>query len=178
LDELILDRFVAAQAVLVDSSAPLLAHAQQRLARFAGRVQYVQADLNDRQWVEQASGPFEAVVSARAVHHLGGADRIREFFAEILRTLAPGGVFINLDYVPLASPTFQQLGEWAGRDPDASFQITSPRMELPASVADQLTWLREAGFAAGECVYREFQTVIIVGIGDQIILPEGALSLI
>jgi hypothetical protein len=47
-------------------------------------------------------------------------------------------------------------------------------MQLPGSIEDQLTWLREAGFSAGECVYREFQTVIIVGIRDQLSLPEGA----
>jgi hypothetical protein len=41
-------------------------------------------------------------------------------------------------------------------------------MELPASVEDQLVWLREAGFAAAECVYREFQTVIVVGIRDEV----------
>ena len=119
--------------MLVDGSAPLLAHAQQRLARFAGRVQYVQADLSDRPWVEQVSGPFDAAVSARAVHHLGSSARIRELFAEVLQTLAPGGVFINLDYVRLSRPVFQALGTWAGTDPAAEFKIVSPAMELPGS---------------------------------------------
>jgi len=114
------------------------------------------------------------VVAARAVHHAGGAERIRELFNEIRGSLGPGGVFIYLDYVRLVSPAFQRLGEWAGGDPDASFQITSPNMELPASVDEQLRWLHEAGFAAAECVYREFQTVIVVGIRDRISLPEAA----
>jgi len=48
-------------------------------------------------------------------------------------------------------------------------------MELPASVEDQLVW-KEAGFAAAECVYREFQTVIVVGIRDQIPGMDVALS--
>ena len=34
--------------------------------------------------------------------------------------------------------------------------------------------LRDAGFAGAECVYREFQTVIVVGIRDQVRGPEGA----
>lgn len=176
LDELILDRFAGAQAVLVDGSAPMLAHSQKRLARFAGRAQCVQADLCDPTWVEQASGPFDAVVSARAVHHVGGADRIREFFEEILGTLAPGGVFINLDYVRLDRPVFQQLGTWAGTDPAAEFQIASPHMELPSSVEQELAWLREVGFAAAECVYREFQTAILVSIRDQIYWPQGVVQ--
>ena len=176
LDELILDRFAGAQAVLVDGSNPMLEHAQKRLVRFDGRTQYVQADLSDPGWVEQVSGPFNAVVAARAVHHVGDAERLREFFEEILGTLAPGGLFINLDYVRLAGPAFQQLGTWAGGDTDADFQSASPHMELPGSVEDQLVWLREAGFAAAECVYREFQTVIVVGIRDQICWPEGPIQ--
>jgi tRNA (cmo5U34)-methyltransferase len=174
LDELILDRFAAAQGVLVDGSEPMLTHAKDRLARFAGRTQYVQSDLSDSVWAERARGPFDVVVAARAVHHVGSAERIRAFFREVLGSLAPGGLFINLDYVRLADPTFQQLGNWAREDPDAQFQITVPHMELPASVEDQLGWLREAGFAAAECVYREFQTVVVVGIKDQIRGHEGA----
>ncbi len=176
LDELILDRFAGAQAVLVDGSQPMLEHAQQRLARFDGRAQYVQADLSDPGWVERVQGPFDAVVAARAVHHVGSADRVREFFDETLGILAPGGLFINLDYVQLAGPAFQQLGTWVGGDPDAGFQIASPHMELPSTVEEQLVWLREAGFAAAECVYREFQTVIVAAIRDEIRWPEGAMS--
>ena len=103
---------------------------------------------------------------------VGGADRVHEFFAEVLGTLAPGGVFINLDYVRPSDPAFRQLGAWAGTDPDAEFQIASPHMDLPSSVEEQLAWLREVGFAAAECVYREFQTVILVGIRDQLNVPQ------
>jgi hypothetical protein len=49
-------------------------------------------------------------------------------------------------------------------------------MELPASVEDQLVWLGEAGFAAAECVYREFQTVVVVGVRGELRVPEGTLE--
>jgi tRNA (cmo5U34)-methyltransferase len=104
---------------------------------------------------------------------VGSADRIRAFFGEVLGSLATGGLFINLDYVRLAGPAFQQLGTWAGEDPDAQFQVTVPHMELPATMEDELGWLREAGFAAAECVYREFQTVLVVGIRDRTHWTEG-----
>jgi tRNA (cmo5U34)-methyltransferase len=116
------------------------------------------------------------VVAARAIHHAGSAARIRQLFKEVLRVLAPAGVFVNLDYVRLASPAFQQLGAWAEGDPDASYHITRPHMELPASVEDQLVWLGEAGFAAAECVYREFQTVVVVGVRGELRVPEGTLE--
>jgi tRNA (cmo5U34)-methyltransferase len=176
LDELILDRYPGARAVLIDGSQSMLAHARERLARFGERAQYVMADLARSGWAATAGAPLDVVVSARAVHHAGSGPRIRELFSEILGTLAPGGVFVNLDYVRFVSPDLQQLGEWAEQDPEAGFQITTPRMELPASLEDQLAWLREAGFAAAECVYREFQTTIVVGIRDEIRVPESGLK--
>jgi tRNA (cmo5U34)-methyltransferase len=174
LDELILERFTGAQGMLVDGSQPMLGHAQKRLAPYGDRTQYVVADLTDPLWVERAGGPFDVIVSSRAVHHVGTADRIQAFFREVRGALSDGGVFINLDYVHLADPAFQQLSGWADDDPDAGFQITRPHMELPASVEDQLHWLRAAGFAAAECVYREFQTVIVVGLRDRVPEPDAS----
>ena len=173
LDELILQRFTGAHARVLDGSEAMLAHASQRLARFGGRVRFVQADLSDPAWATPAGGPFDAILASRAVHHVGGAARIRSFFAEVLSRLSAGGVFINLDYVRLAEPVFRDLGFWAGTDPDAGYEITSPHMELPSSSEEQLAWLHEAGFATAECVYREFQTVILVASRDQIHVPEA-----
>jgi hypothetical protein len=49
-------------------------------------------------------------------------------------------------------------------------------MDLPGTVEEQLAWLRDVGFAAAECVYRELQTVILIGIRDQLGVPSGRLS--
>ena len=172
LDELVLDRYPSAQAVLIDGSEPMLAHARTRLGRFGERAHYVTADVSHPGWQAGASGPFDVVMAARAIHHAGSPDRIRALFSEILSELKPGGMFINLDYVRFGDPAFQQLGVWADDDPDASYYIATPHMELPATLEDQLHWLREAGFAAVECVYREFQTVIVVAARDAICVPQ------
>ncbi len=174
LDEMILQRFPEAEAVLLDSSMPMLAHARKRLAPFEDRVEYVQADLSHPKWVGGASGPYEVVLSSRAIHHAGDGSRIRRLFGEIAGVLGHGGLFLNLDYVRLARPSFQDLGAWAATHEDAGFQGGAPHMELPSSAEEQLAWLREVGFAAAECVYREFQTVIVVGIRDHLHLPHSA----
>jgi tRNA (cmo5U34)-methyltransferase len=174
LDELVLERYTQAQAVLIDGSEPMLRHARARLERLGERVEYVTADIAQPGGVKQAGGPFDVVMAARAIHHAGNPSRIRDLFGEILGVLAPGGVFINLDYVRFTDPAFQELGVWSGEDPDATYQIATPHMQLPATLDDQLAWLREAGFAAAECVYREFQTVIVVAARDRIHVPEVA----
>ena len=173
LDEMILDRFPKARAVLVDSSAPMLAQARKHLGAFGGRVEYVQADLSSPEWTARAGGPFDVVLATRAVHHVGGPSRIRDLLGEVLGVVGPGGLFINLDYVRLGPSSFEELATWAAADPEAGFQTSTPRMALPSSVEEHLDWLREVGFAAAECVYREFQAVILVAIRDQIRWPEG-----
>ena len=112
-------------------------------------------------------------MAARAVHHAGSAERIGALFREIFGALASGGVFINLDFVRYSSPAFHQLGVWADSDPDAGYSISSPHMELPASLDEQLAGLRAAGFAEVECVYREFQTVIVVATRNELRVPQG-----
>src|SRR5215203_4574679 len=118
LDEIVLDRYPKAQAVLVDGSEPMLAHARKRLDRFSERAQFLTAELSQTGWATAAEGPFDIVMAARAVHHAGGPDRIHQLFSEILGALAPGGMFIDLDYVRFANPAFQQLGVWSAEDPD------------------------------------------------------------
>jgi tRNA (cmo5U34)-methyltransferase len=174
LDELVLERYPRAQAVLIDGSEPMLTHARKRLERFGERAQFVTADASQPDWQAAAGGPFDLVLAARAIHHAGDAERIRQLLREILGALSPGGLFINLDYVRFADPAFQQLGRWADEDPDAGYQIATPHMQLPATLDDQLTWLREAGFTVVECVYREFQAVIVVGVRDELRVPEVA----
>jgi tRNA (cmo5U34)-methyltransferase len=176
IDELVLDRYTEAQAVLIDGSAPMLAHARERLARFGERVQYLTADIAQPGWAATAGGPFNIILASRAVHHAGDADSIRRLFGEILGVLAPGGVFVNLDFVRFTDPVFRQLGTWAGEDAEAAFQVEIPHHDLPASLEEQLVWLREAGFAAAECVYREFQTVIVAAVRDELRLPEAVLQ--
>jgi len=74
------------------------------------------------------------VLSALAVHHLDGPGK-RGLFSRVAGVLRPGGHFVLGDVVV---PPAGQEGpidiDWV--------------MDKPDSVADQLAWLREAGFEA------------------------------
>jgi tRNA (cmo5U34)-methyltransferase len=133
------------------------------LAGIEDRVEYVQADLSNPNWVGGVAGPLDLILATRTIHHFGGAPRIRQLFDEIYGQLGHGGLFINLDYVRPIRPVWRELQGWAAEDAEAGFQTNSPHMELPSTAEEQLSWLQEAGFATSECVYREFQTAILVG---------------
>lgn len=77
-------------------------------------------------------GRFDLVVSALAVHHLDGPGKAA-LFARVAETLRPGGRFALADVVVPADPADAVIPLEAGYD-------------RPSTVAEQLAWLREAGF--------------------------------
>jgi len=110
----------------IDSSEAMLARARERLPDADLRLQRLEDEL--------PPGQFDLVVSALAVHHLDGAGK-RDLFSRIADVLRPGGEFILGDVVvPAAGKTGPIYIDWV--------------MDKPDSIADQLVWLREAGFEA------------------------------
>jgi tRNA (cmo5U34)-methyltransferase len=151
-----------AEAVLVDFSEPMLAHAEQRLGPPAGRWQAVRADLSQPQWLEALpDGPYDAAISSLAIHHLP-ADRKRALFAELFSLLEPGGMFVNLDIVTIAGPLAGLFDEQMAANAIAAEHrhrggrsdeeverelLAGDEDDRPDSAASQLQWLGEAGFA-------------------------------
>jgi tRNA (cmo5U34)-methyltransferase len=111
----------------IDASEAMLAHAREALPDADLRLGRLEDELPE--------GPFDLVVSALAVHHLP-ADGKRDLFRRVASVLDPGGVFVLGDVVVPEKPEDAQIEiDWV--------------VDLPDSVSDQLSWLREAGFAAG-----------------------------
>ncbi len=140
------------EIVAVDCSPPMLALAK---ARFAGepRVAVVEGDLNKP---TTAWGRFDLILSGFAIHHLDDW-RKRELFAEAAAQLEPGGVFVNLEVV--ASANASRHAEFLaaiGRTAD------DPEDRL-APVEDQLAWMRAAGLANVDCLWRWRGFAVLAG---------------
>ena len=117
-----------AEAIGLDSSEPMLARARERFDR-DGRVEFRLHDLRDPL---PRIGPFDAIVSGLAIHHLED-DRKRDLFAEVHGLLAPGGVFANLDLV--RAPT-AELHERFRREigrPEATRPTASPTSAISSN---------------------------------------------
>jgi SAM-dependent methyltransferase len=166
---------IDAQGVLVDFSEPMLARAGGVLADHPGRWQLVRGDLSRSSWQQALPDerPFDAVVSSLAIHHLP-AQRKRELFAEVLELLAPGGLFINLDYVLVAGPLRglfdeQQLANALQAERDSGGTRHEHEVELdddddrPDTVEHQLRWLHEAGFADVEVHFKWAEAAVFGG---------------
>jgi tRNA (cmo5U34)-methyltransferase len=158
-------RHPQADLVLLDGAEAMLAEAQRLLA--PRTLSAVVADLRD----PLPAGPFDAVVSALAIHHLDDTAK-RDLNMRVLHVLRPGGVFVNAEQV--RGPT-----EWLERHQhegwlEACRREGASEEELAAALrrmtADrhtdtetQLRWLREAGYADVDCFYKRWHFAVIAG---------------
>jgi tRNA (cmo5U34)-methyltransferase len=117
----VLARHPNARFVGVDESDEMLAAAQ------------LDADLRVSRLEDPLpEGPFDLVVSCLAIHHLDSRAK-RDLFRRVAGALRPGGRLVLADVIV------------PEREEDA-VTPTTPGFDRPDSLADQLEWLREAGF--------------------------------
>lgn len=158
--------FPAAELWLVDAAPAMLARARQRLA---GHPHLHCAELDYRQSLP--CGPFDAVVSALSIHHLSHVDK-QGLFRRVFEALRPGGVFANADQVlgptPAQEAYYQQVWEAQARAASASEEdiaaaIERQKLDISATLDDQLVWLRTAGFGAVDCHFKDYRFAVMVG---------------
>ena len=152
-----------ARLTLVDGAPAMLAQARGLLG---DRATYVTADLGDA----LPTGPWDAVVSALAIHHLDD-DAKADVVRRVHRDLAPGGVFVNAEQAAGPTALFDDLyADWHRRRSielgtsleDWDGAVERMRMDRCASVERQLSWLRDAGFADADCLFKDHRFAVLV----------------
>jgi cyclopropane fatty-acyl-phospholipid synthase-like methyltransferase len=107
------------------------------------RVTLVHHNLDDPL---NCDGPFDAVVSSFAIHHVSDPRKLA-LYGEVAALLAPGGVFCNLDIV--ASPTQALHEKWReemGAEDDPS--------DVLCDLQSQLRWLSAVGLRDVDCIWK------------------------
>ena len=175
MSQLVLSHRPGAEAVLVDFSEPMLAGVEERLHGSAGSWRLVRGDLSSPAWRDRLpAGPYDAAVSGLAIHHLP-RERKRALFAELFELLAPGGLFVNLDFVlvrgTLAGLFDEQMvanamlaereraGEHAAHREaeEVRRQLADDGVgdeDLPDTAEEQVAWLAQVGFERSELHFK------------------------
>jgi tRNA (cmo5U34)-methyltransferase len=123
---------------------------------------------------------FDAVISARALHHFTENQRRRDIFKELFGLVRAGGCFINGDNVRSISKSLSERYRKA-RDQYLDYYITTrsggkttlaeAKAATPSSyhgphnngiLEEELAWLREAGFHDVDCFWK-FMTTVVYG---------------
>jgi tRNA (cmo5U34)-methyltransferase len=178
LSRMLLDQYPQAQAILVDSSEPMLDAARQQFT--PEQAILLHGNLNDPAWVEtvRSHAPLDVVVSGYAIHHLSDA-RKQALYAEIYTLLRPGGIFINIEHVASPSPWVQELfieafadnllaasqarGDGYTRE-DILQRLHEPDGDIVAPVDAQCAWLRQIGFLHVDCYMKIYAAAVFGGI--------------
>jgi tRNA (cmo5U34)-methyltransferase len=147
---------------------------QERNGKFKGRMEFVRGTLDSPGWLSLVAGPFDAVISARALHHLTHEQR-RQLFRDAHGLLRPGGCFINADSLKAASETLRGLyrktrqrwidgpaGDAAGEEPQSARTRLPHGTHYNALMEDELSWLRAAGFRDVD-VFWKFTNYVVYG---------------
>lgn len=157
-----------ARISLLDGSEAMLGQARERLGA-AVEAAHV-SDLAD----PLPEGPFDAVVSALAIHHLEHPQQ-RQLLTDIHARLAPGGVFVNAEQVrpPEGLPEDQYTRAWleacraAGAgERELEEALERMRHDRCADVGTALSWLRAAGFPVPDCTYKHLHFAVLVAVRE------------
>jgi tRNA (cmo5U34)-methyltransferase len=156
-----------ASFTLVDASREMLDLARKRFQPQSDAFSFIEQRIEEFAETER----FDVVLSSLAIHHLEDADK-RSLFKRIFSALRPGGAFINVDQIK-GQPPFDQLywKTWLARvraagacETEIHTSINRRReFDRDSSLADQLAWLKEAGFAA-DCIYKHYFVAVFLAL--------------
>lgn len=182
LSAMLLRHYPHAQGVLADVSEQMLGLARNRLQQDASHLTFLNLNLGHSAWRAAVApqGPFDVVVSGYAIHHLHDRDK-QQVYRAIYDLLAPGGMFINIEYVAAATAWGQDVfmdylidhvcaAKSRQGDRVRKEQISGALNALmytpddrPAPVEQQCAWLRELGFSGVDCFFKLFGFAVFGG---------------
>jgi tRNA (cmo5U34)-methyltransferase len=159
-------RLPEAILVLTDGSERMLGRAMTRFSEDPNVTTMI-ADLT----APPPDGPFDAVMSGLAIHHLEHEDK-KKLFGWIHGILAPGGLFVNVEQVlaPAAElePFYDVVHEThviESQTPPADWAAGRERMkfDICIDVGAQLDWLKDAGFSPVDCLAKDWRFATYAG---------------
>ncbi|MFK3981188.1 class I SAM-dependent methyltransferase [Micromonospora sp. NPDC050397] len=156
-----------ARVTLLDAAPGMLALAAEHLTGQGVPHRVEVADLA----APLPDGPYDAVVSALAVHHLDD-DGKRGLYRRIFEVLRPGGVFVNAEQVAGPTPELDRLYErvWLAQitalgSDRREIEAARERMsyDRPAPVGAQCDWLTQVGFVDVDCLFKSWRFAVFAG---------------
>lgn len=167
LTGLILSRYPQAQVTGVDLSPRMIARAREKLRPYKDRIELLAGDI-----AAFEERPYDAVVSALAIHHLSDAAKWR-LFQRVRRNLSRGGYFGDADdhlpEDPLFDTRYAQLASEMRPRGGGPTAWTSPqqvwhdheRFDHPSTLAAEVDALERAGFAHVGVPWRFFGQAVV-----------------
>ena len=155
------EKYPNARFVLYDVAAQMIEAARGRFQTHQDQFTFIIDDYRNIHGLQD----FDLVISSLSIHHLSNDDK-RMLFDRVYASLRDGGLFINIDQIKGQTRYLQELywTKWLDRvrengASEDNIQESIHRRKTydqDALMSDQLHWLREAGFANVDCIYKHY----------------------
>ncbi|AJY75767.1 class I SAM-dependent methyltransferase [Paenibacillus beijingensis] len=162
----LLEKYPEANVTLIDISEKMLEVAKKRF-NDRPNVTYIADDYTTHDY----SGSFDIVISSLSIHHLTDIEK-KALYKKIYSLLNDDGVMVNADQVLGSTPYLETLykEDWKQKVersglPEKAILSAYERTKLDkmSPLDEQLSWLKEAGFADVDCMYKYFNFVVMFG---------------
>jgi tRNA (cmo5U34)-methyltransferase len=162
----ILKKRPGAECTLVDFAEEMLNVAKKR---FAGQsnVRYVTGDYRT---VDLGTG-YDIIVSSLSIHHLDDRDK-EGLYHRLYGLLKDGGIFVNADQVLGATTAIEAEYQrrWKEKITESDLPANEKaaafermKMDRPATLEDNLRWLRDSGFRDVDVYYKYYTFAVMAG---------------
>ena len=157
----VLDKYPQANFVLYDLADKMMDVARERFCKQHLQFKYIIGDYR----ALQVTREFDLVISSLSIHHLTDNEKSL-LFGSVYKVLRKGGVFINIDQVRGETAYLRDLyrDHWLAQVKRMGASEEHIRESIDrrktydqdALLADQIQWLKEAGFVNVDCVYKNY----------------------
>ena len=165
LSYLVLKTFPNSDVVAFDLAESMLEQCKINLSAYKDRITLLQGNFA----TDNVGEGYDLIISGLSIHHLNMPGK-RDLYKRLFDALKPEGLFINREVVLGSSQSLTDKYNRLWRDfirnngeDDEKWFNTYLEEDIPATVEDQLEWLKEAGFIDVGCHWRYFNFAIFGG---------------
>ena len=157
--------FPKAEYILCDIAEEMLELAKKRFAGLAN-VKYEVLDYSKK----LPQGKADLIISALSIHHLEHEAK-KSLFKNIRSSLSESGLFVNYDQFCCENPEMNEKIErhWINQIKSSGISQTEykkclerKKLDKECSIAQEICWLKEAGFSNADCIYSSGKFAVIV----------------
>lgn len=163
--ERILKNIPKVDYTVIDFSSGLMEKAIDRLKNY--NTHFIYGDFSKVKF----SGKYDIVVSVIGIHHQDNFGK-KKLFKKIFNSLNMNGIFIFGDLITYRDPFEAALNDAKhyhslveNMKDKGSLRLWAHHhkfLNILATLEDQISWLKEAGFGKVEVLYKKFNTALIV----------------
>jgi tRNA (cmo5U34)-methyltransferase len=166
LTEYLLKRYSQGYFTLVDISDEMLNIARKRFNK-NGNFHYINGDYLNVDF----KGSYDLIVSSLSIHHLEDKDK-KILYSKIFDHLKEDGIFVNADqvYAPSKENEYIYQQNWLEKielgyltKEEKEIIISRMKHDKPASLNNNLKWLKTSGFKNVDVIYKYYNFCILYG---------------